>query len=184
TPSPPRTRYPTTSATPSTPSTTLDMRADLSSVGLDLAALGMPVGASRRGADAMVDGEQAAGVVAVLHLGETGVVVAPGRCLPVVLEIIGFGEVGGGPPGEGFERCHGGGDGPGVLASLRGIWLVAGDAGVGRGLVGSGDRQREGVQDRWVHRGVFRPVQDVVGGPGEAFVAMQGYRPDLAGPGE
>src|SRR5215468_12412586 len=98
---------------------------------LHLAALGKPVGASGLGAGAVVHGEQAAGIVAVLHLGEAGVVVAPERCLPVVLEVVGFGEVGGGRPGEGFQRCHGGGDGAGVLASLRGIGLVAGDAGVG-----------------------------------------------------
>src|SRR5262250_524654 len=111
-----------------------------------------PVGSSGLGADAVVHGEQAGGVVAVLDLGEAGVVVAPKRCLPVVLEVVGFGEVGGGRPGEGFERCHGGGDVPGVLACFRDIGLVAGDAGVGRGLVGPGDGQREGVQGRGVHR--------------------------------
>src|SRR5262249_46612624 len=96
---------------------------------LHLAVLGKPVGTSGLSADAVVHGEQAAGIVAVLHLGEAGVAVAPERCLPVVLEIVGFGEVGGGSLREGFERCHGGGDGHGVLASLRDVGLVAGDAG-------------------------------------------------------
>src|SRR6266516_8105085 len=96
---------------------------------LHLAALGKPVGASGLGADAVVHGEPAAGVVVVFHVCEAGVVVAPERCLPVVLEIVGFGEVGGGSLGEGFERCHGGGYDAGVPASLRDIRLVAGDAG-------------------------------------------------------
>src|SRR5215216_4772798 len=104
----------------------------------NLGVLGTPVGTSGLGADAVVDREQATGIVAVLDPGETGVVVAPERCLPVVLEIVGFREVGGGSLGEGVERGHGGGDDPGVAASLGDVRLVAGDAGVGRGLVGRG----------------------------------------------
>src|SRR5262252_2640994 len=96
-----------------------------------LAALREAAGSSGLGADAVVHGEQAAWIVVVLYLGEAGVVVAPERCLPVGLEIVGFVEVGGGPVGEGFERCHGGGDVPGVPASLRDIRLVAGNAGIG-----------------------------------------------------
>jgi hypothetical protein len=56
----------------------------------NLAALGVPVGTSGLAADAVVDREQATGIVAVLHSCETGVVVAPERCLPVVLEVVGF----------------------------------------------------------------------------------------------
>jgi hypothetical protein len=43
--------------------------------------------------------------------------------------------------------------------------LVAVDAGIDRLLIGEGDRQREGVQDRRVHRGVRRPAHGVRGGP-------------------
>jgi hypothetical protein len=61
-------------------------------------------------AGAVVDVEQAAGVVAVLYLQEAGVVVASERCLPVGFEVIGLVEVGGGLLAEGSERRHGRGD--------------------------------------------------------------------------
>src|SRR4029453_8517291 len=74
----------------------------------NLGVFGGRVGGSGLGADAVVDPEQATGIVAVLDPGETGVVVAPERRLPVGLEVVGFRQGGGGALTQGVERGHGG----------------------------------------------------------------------------
>jgi hypothetical protein len=75
----------------------------------------MPVGTSGLAADAVVDREQATGIVAVLDPGEAGVVVAPERCLPVVLEIVGLRQISGGSPGQGLVVA----DGPAIYGMFR-----------------------------------------------------------------
>src|SRR5579872_2492042 len=143
------------------------------------AVLCKSVGAPAFAADAMMNVEEAVGIVFLLDGAEPRVMAAPIGLLPIRLEEIALPYIGGGAWNELAQFAHRLGDGSGV-ASRRGcIGLVSGDARIGGLLVRAADRQRESVDHGRVHRRILRRIDRLGRSAGEPFVEVKGDAPML-----
>ena len=117
--------------------------------------------------DAVVNGEEAVGIVKALDSKQARVVGAPEGLLPLLLEIVAFVDVSTGLGCRRAQRRHRGAD-----AGRTGVSrdVVGRSAGLERGTMVAEDREGEGVEDIGVHCNVSRRVESRGGGAGEPLV--------------
>src|SRR6185437_14331578 len=125
------------------------------------------------GTDAVVDGEQSIRVVALLHLQQARVVRTPERTLPVLQEIVAFGNVRAGVGNDLVERAHRVRASLGILARGGDVRFVTWNARKGRRLDVAGDCERERIQYLRVGRGVLRGGNFFFPCAGQALVEME-----------
>src|SRR5690348_2827529 len=133
---------------------------------------GEAVGGPGFGADAVVDEEQAGGVVLLFDLREAGVIGAPVGMLPILFEEIAFGDVGSAVGGDGAEFVHAAMD---LLAGFAGggsVGFVAAHAGIAAFAFGD-DGEREGIQHSRIGGSVSRCFDGFARASSEAFIEMQ-----------
>src|SRR5262249_53912839 len=126
-------------------------------------------------ADAMMEKEEAVGIVFVLDRAKPRIVSAPEGVLPIRLEEVGFPDVGANAGQELADFAHGRVDGLSLAAGGRRVRLVAGNARIGGLSQGAGDRQRESVRDRWIHRRILGRGDRLRRRAREPLVAVQRY---------
>lgn len=120
-------------------------------------------------AHSVVGEEEPLGVVLLLDLGEPRVIVAPKGLLPVLFEVVGLIHVRSALPGNRAELPHAFIDCLRGGASLDDIRLMPRNSWVSGTLPVGHDREREGGQDRRVHRRVLRSRHRVGRSTGEPF---------------
>ena len=132
-----------------------------------------PVRAPVFAADAVMEEEEAIRIVFVLDRAKPRVVLAPEGVLPVRLEEIGFPDVGADAGQELADFVHRFVHGLSLALRDRRVRLMAGYAGIGGLSERAADRQREGVDDRWVHRRILRRGDRLRRRARKALVDMQ-----------
>src|SRR5277367_5836513 len=124
-------------------------------------------------ADAVMEEEEAFGIVFVLDRPQPRVILAPERILPVWLEKVGLPHIRADAGQELADFVHRQVHRVELASCGLRIRLMAGNAGIGGLSQCVADHEREGVDDRRVHRRVLRPGDRVGRGARKPLVAMQ-----------
>src|SRR5260370_503979 len=107
-----------------------------------------PIRAPVFAADAVVDEEEAGGIVFVLDRAEPRIIFAPKGVLPIRLEEVGFPDIGADAGQKLADFVHSPVGGLSLALRDRRVRLMSGNAGIGGLLEGAADYEREGVDHR------------------------------------
>src|SRR3984957_5782624 len=130
------------------------------------------IGAPVLTADAVMEEEEAVGIIFTLDREKPGVVFAPEGLLPMRLEEVSLPHIRANAGQELADRVHRLVHGLGLGPRGCRVWLMAGNAGIGGLSAGAADREREGVDDGRVHCRILRRGDRFRGRSRDALVAM------------